>query len=277
MKLACLQICTGMDPERNARQMQRDIERAVSGGAELIALPESCNFMARGRAGLMERLCEEADDPMVRLLREAAARHSVYILAGSVLIASDDGRAANRSLVMSPTGDIVARYDKIHLFDVTLENGESHHESAHYRAGNTRKTVDLPAGRLGLSICYDVRFAYLYRALAHDGAQFISVPSAFTKPTGAAHWHVLLRARAIETGCFIFAPAQFGTHENGRQTYGHSLIINPWGEIIAETQNHPNIDEAEIIYGQLDVGAVDRARRQIPALQHDRREIALPS
>ncbi len=270
MQLACLQLCTGMDPDKNARQLERDIARAVAGGAQFVALPETCNFMARGRDGLHERLCAEDDDPVVQTLGAVARNHGIYILAGSVVVESGDGRAANRSLMIGPEGKILARYDKIHLFDVTLETGETHRESANYRAGDHRETVLLPWGRLGLSICYDVRFGYLYRALAHDGADMISVPSAFTRPTGEAHWHVLLRARAIETGCFVFAPAQFGLHENGRETYGHSLIINPWGKVLAEARNQPNIDEAEIVSAEIDITLVEKVRQSIPALQHDR-------
>jgi predicted amidohydrolase len=200
----------------------------------------------------------------VAALQAMAQAHHIYLLAGSLILAGENSdKAVNRSLLIAPSGALQAHYDKIHMFDVALENGERHHESATYQAGDRLVVTDVDKVKMGLSICYDLRFPALYRRLAEAKAQVIFVPSAFTQQTGQAHWHVLLRARAIETGCFIVAPAQIGVHENGRETYGHSLIIDPWGRILAEAA-----DDDEVIMAALDMALVEKARQQIPALAH---------
>jgi predicted amidohydrolase len=274
-KLACVQSCTGTDPISNLAIMSDAVSEAAERGAAFVALPETCNFMAKNRDHLYATLQREEADPFVLGLQSLTKKLGIHLLLGSVVVKAisddpDEARAANRSLLIAPDGSIAARYDKVHLFDVTLANGESHRESQNYRPGATAVIAATPYGHLGLSVCYDMRFAYLYRLLASHGADFISVPSAFTRPTGQAHWHVLLRARAIETGCFIFAPAQNGLHENGRATYGHSLIVSPWGDILAEASQNTDIGGVEIVIAEIDRRRVDQARQQIPSLQHGR-------
>lgn len=274
-KLACVQSCTGTDPLSNLAIMSTAVREAAERGAVFVALPETCNFMAKNRDHLYATLQSEAADPFVAGMQSLARSLGIYLLLGSVVVKAsiddpDEMRAANRSILIAPDGTIAARYDKIHLFDVTLASGEVHRESQNYRPGAAAVITDTLYGRLGLSICYDMRFAYLYRLLASHGADFISVPSAFTRPTGQAHWHVLLRARAIETGCFIIAPAQNGLHENGRATYGHSLIISPWGDILAEASQNTDIGGVEIVMADIDRCRVDQARQQIPSLHHGR-------
>ena len=190
---------------------------------------------------MLATIVEEERDPTLAALREAARKHSLYIHIGSLAIKASPDRAANRSFLIDRRGDIVARYDKIHMFDVDLADGESYRESRNYRPGELAVVADLPWGRLGVTICYDLRFPALYRALAESGASFLSIPSAFTQQTGEAHWHVLMRARAIENGCFVFAAAQGGRHESGRETFGHSLIVDPWGRILAEGGTEPAV------------------------------------
>ena len=264
-RVACLQTCTGTTPEENLTTLTSRINEAAREGADFILTPETCNFMPLNKDARRATMREESEDPIVAALAELAAELEITLLAGSVILAGQDGKSVNRSLCFNAQGEIAARYDKIHLFDVALDNGERHSESAHYEAGKQAVIADLPFGKLGMTVCYDVRFPALYRSLAAHDADFISVPAAFTQMTGAAHWHVLLRARAIETGCFIFAPAQSGTHENGRKTYGHSLIISPWGDVLADAGL-----ETHIIYADINTQQVDMARRQIPALQHGR-------
>ena len=274
MKAACIQLTTGRDPSAMLPIIDTRVRAAAAAGATFVALPETCLFMERGRKAMQARLVSEADSADLQALQDLAAALKIDLLIGSMVLAAEgrqnDGKAVNRSLLIGPDGAVKARYDKIHMFDVTLESGETHAESASYAAGSALAVAPLGEAVLGLSICYDVRFATLYRCLAQAGADMICVPSAFTVPTGAAHWHVLLRARAIETGAYILAPAQVGAHENGRQTYGHSLIVDPWGEIVAEA------DVAdEFIMAELDFQRVAAARAQIPALMHGRR-FALP-
>ncbi len=278
-KLACVQACTGTDPLSNLTIMAAAVQDAAERGAAFVALPETCNFMAKNRDHLFATLQNEEADPFVAGMRALAGKLGIHLLLGSVVVkadagAADEERAANRSLLIAPDGSVAARYDKIHLFDVTLASGEAHRESQNYRPGEQAVIADTAHGRLGMSVCYDMRFAYLYRLLASHGADFISVPSAFTRPTGQAHWHVLLRARAIETGCFIIAPAQNGLHENGRATYGHSLIISPWGDILAEAEQNTDIGDVELVMAEIDRRRVAQARQQIPSLQHGR-QVAL--
>jgi len=270
MKIAAIEMTTACDPEVNMPIISDAVRAAAKAGAQMVALPETCVFMEKGSKAMRQRLTSEADNPHLGALCQLADELSIWLLIGSMVLADGDS-PVNRSLLISPEGQVAARYDKIHMFNVTLENGETHRESAHYKAGEAAVLAPMGAVQLGLSICYDVRFPNLYRRLAQAGAHVISVPSAFTHQTGAAHWHILLRARAIETGCYIIAPAQVGKHENGRHTYGHSLIIDPWGEIIAEAQHGDRF-----IMAQIDPATCAAVRQQLPALEHGKRFV-LPS
>lgn len=264
MKIACVQMTSACDPADNLPVIAARVKAAAEKGARLVALPETCSFMEKNRKAMQARLVRQEDSGELAALQAMAQAHHIYLLAGSLILADEQSdKAVNRSLLIAPSGAVQAHYDKIHMFDVALENGERHHESAAYQAGDRLVVTDVDKVKMGLSICYDLRFPALYRRLAEAKAQVIFVPSAFTQQTGQAHWHVLLRARAIETGCFIVAPAQIGTHENGRETYGHSLIIDPWGRILAEAA-----DDDEVIVAALDMALVEKARRQIPALAH---------
>ena len=262
---ACVQITSGPDPVANLAAASALVREARSAGAALIATPEVSNVMGLRRRQLAALARPEAEDPSVAGYRELAAETGAWLLAGSLVLRAGADRLVNRSLLIDPQGGIAARYDKIHMFDVEIPDGQSYRESRAYQAGGRAVTAELPWGRLGMTVCYDMRFPYLYRALAQAGADFLTVPSAFTRFTGEAHWHVLLRARAIETGCFVIAPAQCGDHEGGRQTYGHSLIVAPWGEVLADGGTAPGIILAEI-----DPAEVAKARAMIPALDHDR-------
>jgi predicted amidohydrolase len=247
------------------------IRQAKAAGAEFILTPENTSMLEPKRPLLLEKAKAEAEHPAIPAFAALAAELRVWLLIGSMQIKLDAATCANRSFLFDDQGRMVARYDKIHMFDVDLEGGESYRESKTFRSGDRAVVADTPWGRVGLTVCYDVRFAYLYRALAQAGAGFLTVPSAFTVPTGRAHWHTLLRARAIETGSFVFAPAQCGEHAEGRKTYGHSLIVAPWGEILADGGEAPGV-----ILADIDPTRVDEARRMIPALQHDRR-LSAPS
>jgi predicted amidohydrolase len=262
--VACIQLTSGPEIEPNIAAAAGMIRRAKAEGAEFILTPETTDLMAR-RSLVLERLRPEAEHYGLATLRDLAAELGVWLLAGSLLVRLDDHQAANRSFLIDPAGNIAARYDKIHMFDVDIPDGQTYSESATYRPGNRAVVADLPWGRLGMSVCYDLRFPYLYRSLAQAGAHFLSVPSAFTRLTGQAHWQVLVRARAIETGCFVFAPAQCGEHAGGRQTYGHSLVVTPWGEVLADAGEMPGV----VIAG-IDPAKVGEARGMVPALNHDR-------
>ena len=271
-KAAMIQMRSGLDPTANIDACARMIRDAKAAGADYVQTPEMTNILAARREQLFAAIVEEARDPSLVALRELARSLGVAIHIGSLAIKLIHDKAVNRSFLIDPTGEIVARYDKIHMFDVDLEHGESYRESSSYRAGESAVLCDLPWGRLGLTICYDLRFPALYRALAEAGAIMLAIPSAFTNQTGEAHWHVLNRARAIENGCFVFAAAQGGRHENGRETFGHSLIVDPWGRVLAEGGTEPGVIMAEI-----DPAAVAIARGRIPSLQHGRRfEIVAP-
>lgn len=265
-KAAMIQMRSGLKPGTNIDDAVRMIGEAKSAGAEYVLTPEMTNILAAKREQLFAAVVEEEADASLATLRELARKLGVYIHIGSLAIKISPDRAANRSFLVSPKGDIAARYDKIHMFDVDLADGESYRESRNYRPGELAVLADLPWGRLGLTVCYDLRFPALYRALAEAGATMLAIPSAFTKQTGEAHWHVLIRTRAIENGCFVFAAAQGGKHENGRETYGHSLIVDPWGRILAEGGIEPGVVMAEI-----DPAEVANARARIPSLQHGRR------
>ena len=245
------------------------IRQAAAQGAKFILTPEGSNLLEqrKDRRGLA--IVSERQDAVVLGLRHLAAELDVWILMGSAIVKSEqagDDRAANRSLLIDAGGGIVARYDKLHVFDVDLPNGETYRESSTIRPGDGAVVADTPWGRLGLTVCYDIRFPHLFRQLAKAGAGMISVPAAFTVPTGEAHWETLLRARAIETGAFVLAPAQGGTHEDGRRTWGRSTVVGPWGEVIARLDH----DEPGVLHARLDVSAVEKARSSVPALRHDR-------
>jgi deaminated glutathione amidase len=265
-KAAMIQMRSGLRPEANLDAAVRMVGEAKSAGADYVLTPEMTNIMEVKRARLFATITEEEADSSLATLRELARKLDIHVHIGSLAIKLAHDKAANRSFLIDPKGEIVARYDKIHMFDVDLANGESYRESNSYRPGELGVLCDLPWGRLGLTICYDLRFPALYRALAEAGATMLAIPSAFTQQTGEAHWHVLNRARAIENGSFVFAAAQGGKHENGRETFGHSLIVDPWGRILAEGGTEPGVIMAEI-----DLGEVARARARIPSLQHGRR------
>jgi predicted amidohydrolase len=264
-KVALVQMRSAMEPKANIAAALAAIEEAKSAGADYVLTPEMTNIIAK-RDRMMATIVDEERDPTLAALREAARKHSLYVHIGSLAIKASPERAANRSFLIDRRGDVVARYDKIHMFDVDLAGGESYRESHSYRPGDLAVVADLPWGRLGVTICYDLRFPALYRALAESGASFLSIPSAFTKPTGEAHWHVLMRARAIENGCFVFAAAQGGRHESGRESFGHSLIVDPWGQILAEGGTEP-----AVILADVDPAQVTAARSRIPSLHHGRR------
>jgi predicted amidohydrolase len=271
-KTAMIQMRSGLNPTANIDDAARLIGEAKSAGADYALTPEMTNILAAKREQLFAVVVEEEKDTSLAAMRELARKLGIYIHIGSLAIKVSNDRAANRSFLIDPKGDIAARYDKIHMFDVDLADGESYRESRNYRPGELAVLADLPWGRLGLTVCYDLRFPALYRALAEAGATMLAIPSAFTKQTGEAHWHVLMRSRAIENGSFVFAAAQGGKHENGRETYGHSLVVDPWGRIIAEGDTEPGIIMAEI-----DLAEVAKARARIPSLQHGRRfEIVEP-
>ena len=271
-KAAMIQMRSGIAPAANLEACVRMIGEAKSAGAGYVQTPEMTNIMEVKRERLFASIVEEEADTSLATLRELARKLAIYVHIGSLAIKLSSERAANRSFLIDPKGDIAARYDKIHMFDVDLADGESYRESRNYRPGEQAVLSDLPWGRLGLTVCYDLRFPALYRALAEAGATMLAIPSAFTQQTGEAHWHVLNRARAIENGCFVFAAAQGGKHENGRETFGHSLIVDPWGRILSEGGSEPGVVMAEI-----DLAAVAKARARIPSLQHGRRfEIVEP-
>ena len=269
---ACVQFTAGPDPEPNLRQVTELIRQARGAGADLIMTPEVSNFIESSRKR-RDKARREADDPFLAGMRNLAHETGAWILVGSLVIdpAGESGaeageeRLANRSFLIDAEGAIVARYDKIHMFDIDLPGGESYRESNAYRPGGRSVVAETPWGRLGMTVCYDVRFPHLYRALAQTGADFLAVPSVFTVPTGTAHWHVLLRARAIENGCFVFAPAQWGEHAGGRRSYGHSLIVDPWGEVLADGG-----EGTGIVTAQIDPERITKARGMVPSLQHDR-------
>jgi predicted amidohydrolase len=271
MRAALVQMCSSDVPAENLSQAERLIREAAAGGAALVLTPEVTNIMSASRARQDAVLEPEGSDPTLARLRTVAAETGVWLLIGSLALKTDDpdGRFANRSFLIAPDGSVTARYDKIHMFDVDLDGGESYRESAGFRPGERAVVAQAAGATLGLSVCYDLRFAYLYRALAQAGAQVLTVPAAFTVPTGQAHWHVLLRARAIETGCFVLAPAQAGTHPTSagavRRTFGHSLAVAPWGEVLADGGEEPGVTLVD-----LDLGAIERARTRVPALRHDR-------
>ncbi|MEQ9145668.1 MAG: carbon-nitrogen hydrolase family protein [Parvibaculaceae bacterium] len=262
---ACVQMRTGTDVDANIEAATGLIREAAAGGASFVATPETTALMELGAKRLFANIVSEDDDRALKAFRALAAELKVHLLIGSLALKVADDKAVNRSFLLTPDGEVAARYDKIHMFDVDLGNGEAYRESKNYRAGDQAVVAALPWGGLGMTVCYDLRFPSLYRTLAQAGASFLTVPSAFTRGTGEAHWHVLLRSRAIEAGCFVIAPAQGGTHENGRETYGHSLIVAPWGEVLAEAGEDPCV-----IFAEIDPARVAEARSKVPSLKHDR-------
>lgn len=268
-----IQMRTGRTPRANVDAAVRLIGEARAAGADYVQTPEMTNIMEVKREALFAAIVAEEDDASLAAFRDTARRHRLWLHVGSLAIKVSPDKAANRSFLIAPDGEIAARYDKIHMFDVDLANGESYRESRTYRPGEIAVSADLPWGRLGLTICYDLRFPALYRALAESGASFLAIPSAFTQQTGEAHWHALMRARAIENTCYVLAAAQGGRHENGRQTFGHSVVVDPWGRVIAEGGTEPGVVMAEITLAE-----IAAARGRIPSLEHGRRfEVAAPA
>ena len=264
---ALVQMTSGIDPDVNLETIDRALGETAERGATMAFLPEMSLLLDRDRQRSAAHITREADSPWPAALQAMARRHGLWLHSGSMPLLADDGeRRVNRSHVIAADGSICARYDKIHMFDVTLPSGENWTESAAYAGGSAIEVVDTPLGRLGLSICYDLRFPELYRALVHRGAEIIAIPAAFTVSTGEAHWHVLLRARAIETGCHILAAAQGGTHADGRATFGHSLAIDPWGVVMAEAETGPNANDrdARLAIAPIAGEARLRARQAIP-------------
>jgi len=265
-RIAIFQSQTGIDPKANAAALVEAVGKAADGGAEMLFTPEMSGLLDRDSARARTNLRSEDEDPVLAACREAAKARSVWLHLGSLAVLLDDGKVANRGFVIDREGQVRARYDKIHLFDVDLPTGESWRESSTYAAGNEIAVLNgTPVGKLGLTICYDLRFPALFARLAEEDADVIAVPSAFTVPTGRAHWHVLLRARAIEAGLFVVAAAQVGHHEDGRNTFGHSLVIDPWGEVLLDMGEEPGLGFADI-----DLTRISDVRARIPALSHRR-------
>lgn len=271
MRVGLVQLTSTDDPVANLAATLGHVRAAAQGGAQLILTPEVTNCVSQSRDHQRAVLQHQRDDITLAGLRAAAAEHGVWLLIGSLALQTGDadGRFANRSFLIAPDGGIAAQYDKIHMFDVDVSPTETYRESAGYRPGDRAVLADTPLGRIGMTVCYDMRFPHLYRGLAQAGAEILTVPAAFSPVTGAAHWHALLRARAIETGCFVLAPAQTGTHpqRDGRErrTYGHSLAVAPWGDVLADAGTDPGVTLVD-----LDLAAVTEARRRVPSLRHDR-------
>jgi predicted amidohydrolase len=272
MRIALFQARTGIDPAANAEALVAQVHEAKAGGAAMLFTPEMSGLLDRNRERAEGHLRYEEDDPVLAAVRAAAAEAGIWVHLGSLALrAVDGGKLANRGFVIDDKGEVRARYDKIHLFDVDLPTGESWRESAAYRGGDRAVVVDTPIGTLGLSICYDLRFADLYAALSNAGATVLSIPAAFTVPTGEAHWQVLMRARAIEAGVFVVAAAQVGAHEDGRETYGHSLVVGPWGGVLLDMGGK----EPGLGFAEIDPKAVEEVRGRLPAIRH-RRPIPAP-
>ncbi len=265
-KVACIQTSSGANVQDNLDSAWDIVRKARDAGADLIALPEAANVMASDKVTLNLKTEPEENNHALLAFQDMAHKTGAWVLVGSLLVdMPDTDKMSNRSYLLDDKGAICARYDKIHMFDVELGGAENHMESDCYNAGDKLVLAKTPWGQLGMTICYDLRFAYLYRALGHAGAQMLSIPSAFTQVSGRAHWHVLQRARAIETGCYVIAPAQCGDHPGNRKTYGHSLIVDPWGEVIADGG-----EDIGFIIADIDLTKVDEARSKIPSIRHDR-------
>ncbi|MCC2979018.1 MULTISPECIES: carbon-nitrogen hydrolase family protein [unclassified Sphingomonas] len=265
MKAAILQMTSGIDPAANAATLTRAVQTAAERGAAMLFTPEMSGLLDRDRARAAKSIAREEDDRVLAVVRDAAAKSGVWVHLGSLALRDEHDRLVNRGFVIDGAGAIRARYDKLHLFDVDLPSGESWRESSAYAAGDRAIVVDTPLGALGMSICYDLRFPDLYRALSDAGATILSVPAAFTRPTGAAHWHILLRARAIECACFVIAAAQTGKHADGRETFGHSLAVDPWGEVLGDMD-----DGIGVGFVKLDPAKILDVRQRIPVISHRR-------
>jgi len=264
-RVALVQMCSGREVDKNIADATALIRKAAKGGADYVQTPEMTILMELDRARLLAAARPEDGNAALAHFQALARELAIWLHIGSMPVLLANDKLANRSFLLSPEGQIAARYDKIHMFDVDLGGGESYKESANYQPGRHAVIADLPWGPIGLTICYDLRFPQLYRALARAGAKFLAVPAAFTRPTGMAHWHTLVRARAIESQAFVFAAAQGGMHENGRETYGHSLVVSPWGEILCEGDVHPTVTFADV-----ELQLLEDVRRRVPSLQHDR-------
>ena len=265
-RIAIFQSSTGIDPAANAEALVDAVEQAAGGAAEILFTPEMSGILDRDKARAAGKFRSEEEDDVLAAVRAAAKRHGIWVHLGSLALTTGTGKLANRGFVIDSDGEIRARYDKMHLFDVDLPTGESWRESASYDAGSKAVVVEgTPVGRLGLAICYDLRFPALFERLSEAGAQMISVPAAFTVPTGKAHWEVLLRARAIEAGLFVVAAAQSGEHEDGRRTYGHSLVIDPWGEVLLNMEERIGVGFTDI-----DLQKIEDVRLRLPAISHRR-------
>ncbi len=269
-RIAILQMNTGIDPAANAAAIVDAIGKAAEGGADMLFTPEMSGLLDRDRNRAAAHIVPEADDPVLGATREAAARHGIWVALGSLAVVGEGGggggKWVNRAFVIDDQGRIAARYDKLHMFDVDLATGESWRESNGYRAGDSISTVECPLGRLGLTICYDIRFPGLFDALGRAGCDVIAIPAAFTVPTGRDHWHVLQRARAIEASAFVVAAAQVGEHEDGRRTYGHSLVVDPWGEVLFDLGG----EQTGLGFAEIDHRRIEEVRRQLPSLANRR-------
>ena len=265
MKIACVQMTSACDPADNLPIIAARVKQAAAQSARLVALPETCSFMEKNRKAMHSRLENQADSQVLAALCHMAKENGIFLLIGSMILAEENSdKAVNRSLLIAPNGTVQAQYDKIHMFDADVGDGKQYRESEHFKPGDAVIHYKTAIGHIGLSICYDIRFPNLYRQLGQAGTEIITIPAAFTQTTGAAHWHVLQRARAIETGSFILAAAQCGRHADGRQTYGHSLIINPWGKILADAGDRAN----SFVKAEIDLNEVNQARAALRHLQH---------
>ncbi len=265
-RIAVLQMTSGVDPEVNAQVISSAVANAAAGGAAMLFTPEMSGLLDRDRKRAADKIVREADDQVLASVREAAARAGIMVAIGSLAVEREDGRWANRSFVIDAKGEIIARYDKIHMFDVSLDSGEIWNESAAYAAGDAVVTTQTPLGLLGLTICYDVRFPGLYEALGRRKCDAIAIPAAFTVPTGQAHWELMLRARAVEASAWVIAAAQVGTHEDGRQTWGHSMVVDPWGEVLLDMGG----ERAGLGFADIDPERTASVRKQLPSLANRR-------
>jgi len=265
-RIAIHQMTSGIDPDNNARSIVAAIGSAEMGGASMLFTPEMCGLLDQKRGRAARNIAFEQDDRVLAAVRDAAARAGIWVALGSLAIRREDGRWANRAFVIDSSGNIAARYDKLHMFDVDLAPGESWRESNAYQAGDAVVTVETPLGRLGLAICYDIRFPALFEALGRARCDLIAIPAAFTVPTGKAHWHLLQRARAVEASAYVIAAAQVGRHEDGRDTYGHSLVVDPWGDILLDMGG----EEPGVGFGEIDPARIDDVRKQLPSLANRR-------
>ncbi len=266
LKVAAIQMQSGRDPERNVAFVKDAVRAAATSGAKYIQTPEMTGLLVRERAEMLSKVRTQMEDALVAEAANLAKTHRIHLHIGSTAIMRDDGKIANRAFLFGPDGALITTYDKIHMFDVDLDNGESWRESATYEPGTQAVVANTPFGKLGFAICYDLRFPHLFREEALSGAEILTAPAAFTKQTGQAHWHALLRSRALENGAFLISAAQAGTHEDGRETFGHSMVVNPWGHMMAVA----NGTEPETIFADIDLSEVAAARKKIPNLKNAR-------